>query len=410
MAQTVVMGIGGGIAAYKSATVCSLLVKRGLEVQVLMTEHATHFIQPLTFQALTKRPVVIDTFAEPNPAEIAHIAIADRADLYLIAPATANLIAKLAHGIADDMVTTTALATTAPVVVAPAMNVHMFEHPAVQDNLRILRGRGCIVIDPASGPLACGYTGKGRLAEPEDIVDVVMAVLGRSRRLAGVKVLVTAGPTVEDIDPVRFLSNPSSGKMGYFIAEVAAAQGAEVTLVSGPTHLDPVPGVRMVRVRSTEDMLNAVMAEVGSADVFISAAAPVDFRPVAKSPHKWKKQDGVPVLQLEVAPDILAAAAKVKRAEQVYVGFAAETHNAVAYGRDKLTRKNLDLIVINEVSQEGAGFASDTNRVTLIGADGFQADLPLMHKRAVAEQIIDCVWRIRGQKLGGPDAAGDAGR
>ncbi|MBX6352224.1 MAG: bifunctional phosphopantothenoylcysteine decarboxylase/phosphopantothenate--cysteine ligase CoaBC [Thermoflavifilum sp.] len=404
MQQTVVLGVGGGIAAYKSAALASQLVKRGYDVQVLMTEHATRFVQPLTFQALTKRAVIVDTFAEPDPGEIAHIAVADRAALFLIAPATANLIAKLAHGIADDMVTTTALAVQAPVVIAPAMNVHMYEHPAVQENLARLRRRGVIVIDPASGPLACGYTGTGRLPEPEEIVAVVEAVLSRPSDLAGLSVLVTAGPTVEDIDPVRFLSNGSSGKMGYAIAEAARTRGARVTLVSGPVSLAPPAGVELVRVRSTQDMYDAVAARIHQADVYISAAAPADFRPRERLSTKWKKGDGVPALVLEPTVDILAEMGRRKKAHQTFVGFAAETGDAVAKAREKLARKNLDLLVVNDVSQKDAGFAVDTNRVTLLDKRGGEQALPLLPKHEVAERILDAVVRLRTDADGGPPA------
>ncbi|WP_067931508.1 bifunctional phosphopantothenoylcysteine decarboxylase/phosphopantothenate--cysteine ligase CoaBC [Alicyclobacillus kakegawensis] len=391
MAHFVLVGVGGGIAAYKTATLCSQLVKRGYQVQVLMTEHATRFVQPLTFQALTHRPVVVDTFAEPDAAEIAHVAIADRADMYVIAPATANLLAKLALGIADDMVTTTALAVTAPLLVAPAMNVHMYEHPTVQRNLSLLRQRGVLVVNPGEGPLACGYTGKGRLAEPEDIADIIDAHFAGRRQLGGLRVLVSAGPTVEDIDPVRYLSNASSGKMGYALAEAALARGAEVVLVSGPTHLSPVPGARMRHVRSTEDMLRAVLDEVPAADVFISAAAPVDFRPVQRHEHKWKKAQGVPVLELEPTPDILSKVREMRRQDQVIVGFAAETRDALVYAREKLERKQLDLIVVNNVAEPDAGFGVDTNRVSLLRASGAQEHLPLLSKREVAERILDAV-------------------
>lgn len=391
MTQTVVLGVGGGIAAYKAAALCSLLTKRGYSVEVLMTESATRFIQPLTFQSLSKHPVIVDTMNEPRPDEIAHIAIADRADLFVVAPATANLIGKMANGIADDMVTTTALAVTAPVLFAPAMNVHMLAHPAVQHNLDVLRSRGAVIVDPGSGPLACGYTGKGRLAEPEDIADVIDAVLKRKLDLSGRSVVVTAGPTVEDIDPVRFLSNRSTGKMGYAVASAAAVRGADVTLVHGPTSLAPPSGVKMVEVRSTEDMLRAVREAVSGADVLISAAAPADFRPRERLEHKWKKSDGAPVVELEPTPDILAAVGQAKAAKQVFVGFAAETKMAVQYGRDKLDRKNLDFIVVNNVLEKDAGFGVDTNRVTLVTQSGEDEVLPLLSKQDVADHILDKV-------------------
>lgn len=402
MAKTVVLGVGGGIAAYKSAALCSLLVKSGFRVEVLMTEHATRFIQPVTFQALSKNPVVVDTFHEPDPSQIAHIAIADRADVFVIAPATANLLAKLALGIADDMVSTTALAVTAPVIVAPAMNVHMYNHPAVQANLSLLRQRGVIVVDPGSGLLACGYTGKGRLAEPEDIADVIQAVIEPKKELSGVKVVVTAGPTIEDIDPVRFLSNSSTGKMGYALAAAAVASGAEVTLISGPTSLAPIPGTRVVRVRSTEDMLQAALKEMEEADVFISAAAPADFRPAVRLQHKWKKSTGVPQLELETTPDILATVAGRRQPGQVFVGFAAETQKLLESARKKLAAKNLDMVVANDVSQEDAGFAVDTNRAVIVDRTGQEEALPLMEKSKLAAHILQRVaefYRVQNENL-----------
>ena len=389
MGQTIVLGVSGGIAAYKSAALCSLLVKSGYDVRVLMTKNATKFIQPLTFQALSKHPVVVDTFDEPNPSEIAHIAIADSASLFLVAPATANIIAKLAHGIADDMVTTTALAVQCPTVVAPAMNVHMYGHPAVQANLDVLRGRGVVVMDPGSGPLACGYTGKGRMPEPDDVLFVVDAVLSKTATLAGARIVVTAGPTIEDIDPIRFLSNSSSGKMGYEIAREAVARGAEVTLVSGPTHLAPVPGARMRYIRSTQDLLAAVTEAMASATVLIAAAAPADFRPSHRLPHKWKKSQGVPSVELVPTPDVLSTVAKSRAPGMILVGFAAETANVVEGARRKLEEKDLDLVVANNILDEGAGFAVDTNRVTFVRRNREVLELPLLSKAEVAARILD---------------------
>ncbi len=394
----VVVGVCGGIAAYKAAALCSLLGKQGYDVQALMTEHATKFVQPLTFQALTKHPVVIDTFAEPNPEEIAHIAIADRASLYIIAPATANVIAKLAIGLADDMVTTTALATTAPIIVAPAMNVHMFEHPTVQANIIRLRERGYIVLHPGEGPLACGYIGKGRMPEPEDIVAVTNAMFVGSRDMADLHVLVTAGPTIEDIDPVRFLSNASSGKMGYAIAVAALRRGAHVTLVSGPTSLPAIPGAKMMQVRSTDDMLDAVCETVALMDVYISAAAPADFRPKDRLKNKWKKSNGNPVLELVATPDILATVSQTKSANQIFVGFAAETENAIEYGQEKLSRKGLDMLVVNNVAEPDAGFTVDTNRVVFLYPQASPEPLPLMRKDAVAEELLTRVVRLLSEK------------
>ncbi|GMA61797.1 bifunctional phosphopantothenoylcysteine decarboxylase/phosphopantothenate--cysteine ligase CoaBC [Alicyclobacillus fastidiosus] len=393
--KSILVGVGGGIAAYKSASLCSLLVKNGFDVQALMTEHATRFIQPLTLQALTKHPVIFDTFAEPNPSEIAHIAVADRAKLYVIAPATANLIAKLAHGLADDMVTTTALAATCRTVVAPAMNVHMYDHPAVQENLQILRDRGVIVMDPGEGPLACGYTGKGRMPEPEDIVSVIKALLEEQQDLEGLHFVITAGPTVEDIDPVRFLTNRSSGKMGYALAAQAISRGAKVTLVSGPTHLNPVPGAKMVHIRSTEQMLRGVQEAMADADVLIAAAAPADYRPVQVFGHKWKKSDGLPELALEETPDILATVSRSRREGQTIVGFAAETRDALSFGRRKLESKGLDMIIVNDVSQPGAGFDVDTNQVVVISRTGDVDTLPMMAKSSVADRILTRVKALR---------------
>ncbi|GEO25126.1 putative coenzyme A biosynthesis bifunctional protein CoaBC [Alicyclobacillus acidoterrestris] len=400
-AKSILVGVGGGIAAYKSASLCSLLVKTGFDVQVLMTEHATRFIQPLTLQALTKHPVIFDTFAEPNPSEIAHIAVADRAKLFVIAPATANIIAKLAHGLADDMVTTTALAATCQTVVAPAMNVHMYEHPAVQENLEILKARGVIVLDPGEGPLACGYTGKGRMPEPEDIAAVITALLEQQQDLVGLHFVITAGPTIEDIDPVRYLSNRSSGKMGYALAKQAIARGAKVTLVSGPTNLPPVPGAKMVNIRSTEEMLQGVQRAMADADVLIAAAAPADYRPVEVFNHKWKKSDGLPKIVLEETPDILATVSQSRREGQTIVGFAAETRDALTFGRRKLESKGLDLIVVNDVSQPGVGFDVDTNQVVVISRDGEVDKLPLMTKANVADRILTRVKALRNSVGGG---------
>lgn len=403
MTKQILLGVGGGIAAYKSAALCSLLVKRGYNVQVVMTKNATEFVQPLTFQSLSRNPVVVSTFDEPRPDEIAHVAMADRADLYVVAPATANLIGKLAHGIADDMVTTTALVCTAPLLIAPAMNVHMYEHPAVRKNLEILRQRGAIVIDPGSGPLACGYTGKGRLAEPEEISDVIDAVLSQQHDLDGLSVLVTAGPTVEDLDPVRFVSNGSTGKMGYALAEQAARRGADVTLVTGPTSLTEPAGVKVVPVRSTEDMKSAVLAALPGVDIVIGAAAPVDFRPAQRYEHKWKKSDGLPVVSWVQTPDILAAVGEVKSVRQTIVGFAAETDNVVDNARSKLERKNLDFVVGNQIGEEGAGFAVDTNRVVLVYRDRTDP-LPLMSKHEVADEVLKRASEIHSGKVAADDS------
>lgn len=395
MTETVLVGVGGGIAAYKSISLCSQLVKQGLRVRVVMTPNAQRFVQPLTFQSITHEPVLTDVFSEPNAQEIAHIAWADLASVYVIAPATADLIGKLAAGIADDPVTTVALAVQAPILIAPSMNVHMWSNEAVKENISLLEKRGILILTPNSGPLACGYNGPGRLPEPEEIAAQVVHLIRRSRDLVGLHLLITAGPTVEDLDPVRFLSNASSGKMGYALAEAGIARGAEVTLVSGPVHLNPVVGARVIGVRSTQQMLTAVMQHWSKADVLIAAAAPADFRPVSPFAQKWKKSDGVPVLALEPTPDILANATAVKKIGQSVVGFAAETRDLVKYGMDKLERKKLDLVVINDVTEPGAGFAGDTNHVILLRRNGTLQDIPLVSKRVVADAILDEVINLR---------------
>ncbi|SHK16330.1 phosphopantothenoylcysteine decarboxylase / phosphopantothenate--cysteine ligase [Alicyclobacillus tolerans] len=393
----ILLGVSGGIAAFKAASLASLLVKEKYAVQVLMTEHALEFVTPLTFQALTKRPVIVSTFDEPSPDSIAHIHLADHAKLYVIAPATANVIAKLAHGLADDMVTTTALAVTCPLMVVPAMNVHMMNHPAVIDNLEILRSRGVLVVDPAEGPLACGYTGRGRLPEPEDIVSVIRAVLSREKDLQGCRILVTAGPTVEAIDPVRVITNPSSGKMGYALARAAVERGAEVTLVSGPVSLPPVEGIELIRIESTNDLLEAVSHRFSDTDVLIAAAAPSDFRPAERLSNKWKKQNGIPEIKFIPNPDVLATMGQQKT-NQILIGFAAETEGNPEEARRKLEQKRLDMLVHNNILLPGVGFQSDTNEVTLYHAHGQVETLPKASKNEIAQIILDRVaalWHAR---------------
>ncbi|MFX4302021.1 bifunctional phosphopantothenoylcysteine decarboxylase/phosphopantothenate--cysteine ligase CoaBC [Alicyclobacillus tolerans] len=393
----ILLGVSGGIAAFKAASLASLLVKEKYAVQVLMTEHALEFVTPLTFQALTKRPVIVSTFDEPSPDSIAHIHLADHAKLYVIAPATANVIAKLAHGLADDMVTTTALAVTCPLMVVPAMNVHMMNHPAVIHNLEILRSRGVLVVDPAEGPLACGYTGRGRLPEPEDIVSVIRAVLSREKDLQGCRILVTAGPTVEAIDPVRVITNPSSGKMGYALARAAVERGAEVTLVSGPVSLPPVEGTELIRIESTNDLLEAVSHRFSDADVLIAAAAPSDFRPAERLSNKWKKQNGIPEIKFIPNPDVLATMGQQKT-NQILIGFAAETEGNPEEARRKLEQKRLDMLVHNNILLPGVGFQSDTNEVTLYHAHGQVETLPKASKNEIAQIILDRVaalWHAR---------------
>jgi phosphopantothenoylcysteine decarboxylase/phosphopantothenate--cysteine ligase len=390
----VVLGVTGCIGAYKACEVLRELQRREADVRVVMTAAATRFVTPMTFEALSRHPVFHDQWALGVNGDIRHIALADEADLLLVAPATANILGKFARGVADDALSTLYLATRAPVMVAPAMNVNMFEHPAVRENLAILRARGVSVVEPGSGYLACGWLGKGRLAEVGEIVDAAMAALARRRDLEGETVLVTAGPTVEDVDPVRFLSNRSSGKMGYRIAEAARDRGAKVILVSGPTSLPAPHGLEICAVRSAEEMERAVGGRVGPATVVIAAAAVADYRPASSSPSKQKKTDGPLTLELVRTPDILKGLGEAK-GDRVLVGFAAETENLLAHAAQKLEAKNLDLVVANDVTVPGAGFESDGNAVVLLRKDGTRLDVPLASKREVAERILDEVLAIR---------------
>lgn len=386
--KKILLCVTGGIAVYKAAALTSKLVQSGAEVKIILSESATKFVTPLTFQALSRNEVHTDTFEEKNPNVIAHIELADWADLVIVAPATANVIGKLAGGIADNMVTTTLLATTAPVWIAPAMNVHMYDHPAVKKNIEVLHGFGYRFVEPAEGYLACGYVGKGRLEEPEKMVEMIRGFFEQgSGWLSGKKVLITAGPTREKIDPVRFLTNHSSGKMGYAIAEEAAKLGAAVTLISGPVHL-PVPdGVTMIHVESAEEMHTAVLNRFDTADLVIKTAAVADYRPKKVHSQKLKKQLGDQVLELERTKDILAELGK-KKSKQILIGFAAETERVEEHAREKLVKKNADMIVANNVTSAGAGFGSDTNIVTLYKRDGSAIQLPLMSKSAVAQNIL----------------------
>lgn len=393
--KTIVVGVSGGIAAYKAAALTSKLVQAGASVYVMMTKHATQFVQPLTFQALSHQPVYTDVLHEPDPRFISHIDLADRADLIILAPATANLIGKLANGIADDMLTTTMLATKAPVMIAPAMNVNMYEHPVVQANMEKLRALGYRFIEPGEGLLACGWVGKGRLAEPEEIVAIVQeffsAAAARKHDLAGKRVLITAGPTREKIDPVRYISNHSTGKMGYALAEAARDRGAEVILVSGPTALPRPAGVSFIAVESVQEMYDAVLERFAQTDIVVKAAAVSDYRPVHQYTHKLKKADGPLELAMEKAPDILQTLGQQKTT-QYLVGFAAETRDVNKYAREKLERKNADMIVANDVLAEGAGMGTDTNIVTLVTKEE-ELTLPLMSKREAADQIFDAIVR-----------------
>jgi phosphopantothenoylcysteine decarboxylase/phosphopantothenate--cysteine ligase len=393
----VVLGVTGCIGAYKACEVLRELQRRDVDVRVAMTAAATRFVTPMTFEALSRHPVFHDQWAPGANGDIRHVSLADEADLLLVAPATANILGKFARGIADDPLSTLYLATRAPVLVAPAMNVNMLEHPAVQENLATLRARGVGVVEPGSGYLACGWLGKGRLAEVGEIVDAAMAALARRRDLEGETVLVTAGPTVEDVDPVRFVSNRSSGKMGYRLAEAARDRGARVILVSGPTSLAVPHGVEVVAVRSAEEMQRAVADRVGPATVVIAAAAVSDYRPAAASVSKIKKTDGAVTLELVRTPDILKGLGEAKGG-RVLVGFAAETEDLVANARKKLEAKSLDLVVANDVTAAGAGFGGDTNAVILLRRDGGRVDVPRASKREVAERVLDEVRALRAAR------------
>ena len=396
----IALGVTGGVAAYKAAELVRRLQDEGLDVQVVMTRAAQEFITPLTFAALTGKKVITEMFGADSAAPanvesaIEHMAVAQRIDLLLIAPATADILSKFAHGAADDFLSTLYIATKAPVIVAPAMNVNMWEHAATQENLAMLRARGVHVVDPDEGYLACGMTGAGRLAATDSIVRKVSDVLGLRKDLVGQTVLITAGPTREDLDPVRFLTNRSSGKMGYALAEAAIRRGARTILISGPVELDAPAGVDWVPVRSTDEMRSAVMARAQEATILIMAAAVADYRPAAVHANKIKRSEGRITLDLEPTADILAELGRAK-GESVLVGFAAETNRLVENARDKLQRKGADMIVANDVTQEGAGFDTDTNIVTLVLRDGRDIPLPKMTKREVADKILDQALALR---------------
>ena len=384
----VVLGVTGGIAAYKSAEIASQLKKQGHDVYVIMTKHATEFIAPLTFETLTNHPVVVDMFTRETPWEVEHIALAKRADVFLVAPASANFLGKYANGIADDMLTTTVLATKAPVVLAPAMNTNMWSNAIVQKNVEALKSFGVSMGGPGSGFLACGDLGQGRMSEPEEIVEAVYDALAQ-KDLNGKRILVTAGPTRETVDPVRYITNHSSGKMGFAIARAAKRRGAAVTLIHGPVAL-PLPyGVEECAVISTQDMLEAVQDRFLDCDLLIMAAAPADFTMQEQSNRKIKKVDGQPMVwQLKQTQDILGALSS-KRNGQVVVGFAAETNDVQSYAMDKLQRKRLNMIVANDVTQKGAGFGTDTNIVTVVHEDGRICPHDIAPKEEIADFILD---------------------
>ena len=386
----IVLGVTGGIACYKAAALASLLVKQHAEVQVIMTENAAKFVTPLTFEQLTGKKALTDTFDRNFTHSVEHIAVADRADLVLIAPATANVAAKLAHGLADDMLTTTVLACDCPKLIAPAMNTKMYENPVTRDNLETLLRYGWEVIEPAEGRLACGAVGKGKLPEPEALLESVLHAVAHEKDLAGKKVLVTAGPTREALDPVRYLTNRSSGRMGYAIARAAARRGAEVTLVSGPVSL-PRPGyMEIVDVESAQEMFEAVTSRAPEMDIIIKAAAVADYRPAQVADNKIKKKDGDLALPLERTLDILGTLGKNKRPGQFLCGFSMETENLLENSRKKLEKKNLDMVAANNVKVAGAGFGVDTNVLTLITAAG-EKELPLMSKDAAADALLDAI-------------------
>lgn len=389
--KRIVLGITGGIAAYKAATIVSQLVQRGYEVRVIMTESATQFITPLTLQTLSRHPVSIDTFEERNPEVVNHIDLADSADLFLVAPATANFIGKIAHGLADDMLSTTILATRAPIVIAPAMNVHMYENRLVQENINRLLSMGVQLIEPGSGSLACGYVGKGRMAEPEEIIHWVEAFFQEEKLLKEKHILITAGPTLEPVDPVRYFSNHSSGKMGYALAEAAVSAGGKVTLVSGPVHLTPPAGVDIIRVQTADEMLQTVLHHLPNADIIIKAAAVADYRPKVVHGQKIKKNTDEFIVEMTKNPDIASEIGKRKRSDQLLIGFAAETEKLREHALAKLEKKRLDLIIANDVTQEGAGFGTDTNKVTLYDRQGREIVFPLLAKAELSRRLMKII-------------------
>ena len=386
--KTILLGVTGGIAAYKAAALASALVKQHAAVEVVMTKNATEFITPLTFEQLTGRRVMVDTFDRNFQHQVEHIALADRTDLVLIAPATANVCAKLAHGLSDDMLTTTVLACRCPKLIAPAMNTNMYENPVTQDNLAALRRYGWEVIEPASGRLACGAVGKGKLPEPEELLQYVLKYLALPHDLSGKKVLVTAGPTQEALDPVRYLTNHSTGKMGYAIAKMAMLLGAEVTLVSGPASIAPPPFVKVIPVISAQDMFEAVSENAPAADFIFKAAAVADYTPESYNDQKLKKKDGNLSIPLKRTTDILAYLGQHRRPGQVICGFSMETENMLENSRVKLQKKNVDMICANNLKVAGAGFGVDTNIITLITAEK-TVELPLLSKEEAANAILN---------------------
>ena len=391
--KTVLLGISGSIAAYKIAYLASTLMKLHADVHVLMTQNATNFINPITFETLTGNKCLVDTFDRNFEFSVEHVSLAKKADIVLVAPATANVIAKLAHGLADDMLTTTVLACTCKKIISPAMNTRMFENPITQDNLRICEKYGMEVISPASGYLACGDTGAGKMPEPETLLQYILRELCYKKDLVGKKVLVTAGPTREAIDPVRYITNHSTGKMGYAIAKVAAFRGAEVTLVTGPSEEKPPMFTRIVQVESAKDMFDEVTKRSAEQDAIIKAAAVADYRPKFVNTEKTKKKDGDMAIELERTDDILKWLGEHKKEGQFLCGFSMETQNMLENSRAKLKKKNLDMIVANNLKVAGAGFGTDTNVVTFI-TEGKELQLEKMPKEDVAEKLLDAIFSV----------------
>lgn len=391
--KTVLLGVTGGIAAYKAAALASALVKLHAAVEVVMTQNATRFITPLTFEELTGHRVMVDTFDRNFNHQVEHISLARRTDLVIIAPATANVCAKLAHGLADDMLTTTVLACRCPKLIAPAMNTNMYDNPVTQDNLATLRRYGWEVIEPASGRLACGDVGKGKMPEPEDLVQHILRQLALPHDLAGKRVLITAGPTQESLDPVRYLTNHSTGKMGYAIAKIAMLRGADVTLISGPCAIAAPSFVRLVKVVSAEDMFQAVTARSAESDMIFMAAAVADYTPTEYSENKMKKKDGDLTLALSRTQDILRYLGQHRREGQVICGFSMETENLVENSQKKLISKNVDMICANNLKVEGAGFGVDTNLITIITRDTLR-ELPFQSKESAAGEILTCALSL----------------
>ena len=393
--KTVILGVTGSIAAYKAANLASMLKKQHADVQVIMTKNATQFMNPITFESLTGNKCLVDTFDRNFQFQVEHVALAKRADLAIVAPATANIMAKLAHGLADDMLTTTLLACRCPKLIAPAMNTRMYENPVTQDNMDILRKYGFRIIEPAVGHLACGDTGAGKLPQETLLLECILDEIAMEKDMKGLHVLITAGPTMEAIDPVRFISNHSTGKMGYALARVCRRRGAEVTLVSGKTNLEAPYGVTLVPVTSAQDMFEAVSLRAKEQDLIIKAAAVADYRPVTVAENKIKKSPGDMSIALERTTDILAWLGEHRREGQVLCGFAMETEHMVEHAKEKLTGKHVDMIAANNVKVAGAGFGTDTNVVTLITEDGVE-ELAKMSKEEVASRIVDALLRLRG--------------